>query len=229
MSNEELLDQASELIHDLAGRWPEMSPIYPNPPDSQRLGLVSQPVASIACLLAVAPGQSPLVFLSFEAVPLYCPGPFYMVEPIGRSRTVRQRFRSIRFPEVDVSAAARPTSLAAASFALEKEYPPFRSGYGTPEKLMESLRWEEDIDCWEAFAFSMLETRQYEDAGREFQKIADLQVHNVDRADVKRLPELQNRAHAALRLISQGPEAVAGLLANTKRKKLAAFGLSYPP
>lgn len=225
MSFEEHQSQASEFVRDLAGRLPGMAAIYPKPPDVLWLGLVSVPVESIACWVAVGPGEPPQVTVSFEAIPLYCPGPFYMIEPIGRSWTVKHRFRSVRFPQVDVSPAVRPTSLAAVSLAVEKDYPRFRTAYGTPDKLIESLRWEENIDCWEAFAYSLLEVGRYEDASEEFRKLDRLPASRVDSEDMERLPELQSRANAAIRLIWEGPEAVAAFLATTREKKLAAFGL----
>jgi hypothetical protein len=225
---DELLKQASELVREVAGRAPWMVPIYPDPPAAKYLGLVAPPVESVACWVAVASGLAPRVFVAFEANPLYCPGPFYNVQPIGESWTVRRQFKKMAFPQVDVSPVALPSAVDAVCFAIEKEFARFRSAHGSPAKLLHLTRWDELIDCREVAAYSMLELGQYDKALEAFRSLTRLRPRDIDREDEPRLPELQSRAEDALRLIADGPEAVAAFLAETRKVKLAKFGLADP-
>ena len=165
---DEFLEQVRQLVQEVARRTPGMVPIYPNPPAARYLGLVAQPVESVVCWVAVASGLAPRVFVAFEANPLYCPGPFYQIEPIGRSWTVKHRFRKIDFPRVDVSLEALPVAVDAVCFAIERDFASFRSVYGAPAQLLQRMRWEELIDCRESGRLLDARTRPVRQSPRSF-------------------------------------------------------------
>jgi hypothetical protein len=221
------LRKAHLLVSTVAERMSQIDVIAAVPELQQTtfLGLVARPVGSVVCAVAVAPREPPHVVVAYEANPLYCPGPFYVVQPIGQSSAARRRYRAISLPTVDLSPGAFDVAVEAVTFCVRHEFPYFCDRYGTPESVVELLHRGDSVDTAEALAYSLLRIGRFDEAAGAFREIANLKPNRVDPDDREGLSAAIGRAVSAIRDLEAGPAAVAATLAEVEGAKLARYGL----